>query len=67
MDGGTGDCEAGPQTGSCVGRNSDSYYEYLLKGYILLDDPQLYDMFITLYYALDVYSKSVASQPTRHL
>lgn len=42
---------------SCFGRNSDSYYEYLLKGYILLNDNQLYDMFMTLYYAIDVYNK----------
>ena len=37
--------------------NSDSYYEYLLKGYVLLNDNQLFDMFMTLYYAIDVYNK----------
>ncbi len=50
-----------------MGRNSDSYYEYLLKGYILLDDPQLYDMFITLYYALDTYNKAVVPCFLRHV
>ena len=57
----------GPQTASCMGRNSDSYYEYLLKGYILLDDPQLYDMFITLYYALDTYNTAVVPCFLRHV
>lgn len=42
-----------------MGRNSDSYYEYLLKGYMLLNDRQLYDMFMNLYYAFDVYNKAV--------
>lgn len=45
------------ELGSCFGRNSDSYYEYLLKGYVLLNDNQLFDMFMTLYYAIDVYNK----------
>ena len=39
--------------------SGDSYYEYLLKGYMLLNDRQLYDMFMNLYYAFDVYNKAV--------
>lgn len=42
---------------SCFGRNGDSYYEYLLKGYILLNDKQLFDMFMSLYYSFDTYNK----------
>ena len=42
---------------SCFGRNGDSYYEYLLKGYILLNDRQLFDMFMSLYYSFDTYNK----------
>lgn len=49
--------ETWTEQASCLGRNSDSYYEYLVKGYILLNDPQLFDMFMTLYYAIDVYNK----------
>ena len=67
VDGGRRACVTGPQTASRMGRNSDSYYEYLLKGYILLDDPQLYDMFITLYYALDTYNKAVVPCFLRHV
>ena len=42
-----------------IGGMSDSYYEYLLKGYMLMNDRQLYDMFMNLYYAFDVYNKAV--------
>ena len=35
VDGGRRACVTGPQTASCMGRNSDSYYEYLLKTWLL--------------------------------
>ncbi|KAK8796743.1 hypothetical protein WA588_000870 [Blastocystis sp. NMH] len=46
---------------SCFGRNSDSFYEYLLKGSILLNDPQLFDMFAVLDASFDTYTRSSAS------
>lgn len=40
-----------------IGRESDSYYEYLLKGYLMLGDEELLDMFADLYGAMVKYMK----------
>ncbi|KAK8799577.1 hypothetical protein WA158_006125 [Blastocystis sp. Blastoise] len=42
---------------SSIGSNSDSFYEYLLKGYIYTNDPILWDSFIQSYSAIQTYSR----------
>tara|TARA_R110002050_G_scaffold285184_1_gene434721 strand:- start:1224 stop:3392 length:2169 start_codon:yes stop_codon:yes gene_type:complete len=41
---------------SGIGAGSDSFYEYLLKGYIFLDDRELHDMFQKSYDAIMKYN-----------
>jgi len=40
-----------------IGPNADSWYEYLLKGYVLLDEPEYISMFQDTYRAVNRYMK----------
>ena len=43
-------------TSSGIGAGSDSFYEYLLKGSILFNDPTLWEMFNESYHAINTYN-----------
>jgi len=43
------------ETYSSTGPGQDSFYEYLLKGYILFNDELLFDIFLQTYHAIQKY------------
>lgn len=45
---------------SGIGPNQDSFYEYLLKGYIMTGDVEFLEMFDTAYDAINAYMKKVS-------
>ena len=46
-----------PMAVSPIGPNQDSFYEYLLKAYILFGDPEYLAMFDDFYVAINTYMK----------